>query len=84
MANEMVLNGNSKAELTAVIERVERLIEDRKGINEDIRDILADAQAVGFDKKGIREMVRLRAMDKELREAREAIRDTYANALDLV
>ena len=79
-----MLGDNSKVELIQFIERVEVKISERKLINEDIKEILAEAEAGGYEKKTIKEMIKLRGLDDGERAELEQLRDIYANALDLV
>ena len=69
--------------LRLLIERIERLEEEKKGIADDIRDVYAEAKAVGYDPKIMRQCVRLRKMDRNDRVEMETILDTYKNALGL-
>jgi uncharacterized protein (UPF0335 family) len=69
--------------LRLLIERVERLEEEKKGVADDIRDAWAEAKAVGYDVKAGKEIVRLRKMKPDDRAEREAILDTYKAALGL-
>ena len=69
--------------LRLLIERIERLEEEKKGIADDIRDVYAEAKAVGYDPKIMRHVVRLRAMDNNDRSEMEMVLDTYKNALGL-
>ena len=69
--------------LRLLIERVERLEEEKKGITDDIRDVYAEAKAVGYDVKIMRQIVRLRKMKPDDRAEMEAILDTYQAALGL-
>ena len=69
--------------LRLLIERVERLEEEKKGIADDIRDVYAEAKAVGYDAKIMRQIVRLRKMKTDDRAEMEAILDTYKAALGL-
>ena len=69
--------------LLSLIERIERLGEEKKALQEDIKDIFAEAKGAGFDVKALREVLKLRAQDKEEREEREAIRDAYLRALGM-
>jgi uncharacterized protein (UPF0335 family) len=66
-----------------LIERVERLEDERKGISDDIRDVYAEAKAVGYDSKIMRQIVKLRRMRPDDRAEMEAILDTYKCALGL-
>ncbi|PZQ43351.1 MAG: hypothetical protein DI551_12340, partial [Micavibrio aeruginosavorus] len=59
------VGGVSGQRLKAFIERVERLEEEKSGLSEDIKDIMGEAKAVGFDTKIMRKIIRLRKMDKE-------------------
>ncbi|MGH6787206.1 MAG: DUF2312 domain-containing protein [Novosphingobium sp.] len=69
--------------LRLLIERVERLEEEKKGIADDIRDVYAEAKAVGYDAKIMRQIVRLRKMRPDDRSEMEALLDTYKAALGL-
>ena len=69
--------------LRLLIERIERLEEEKKGIADDIRDVYAEAKAVGYDSKIMRQIVRLRKMDKNDRSEMEMILETYKSALGM-
>jgi uncharacterized protein (UPF0335 family) len=69
--------------LRLLIERVERLEEEKKGISDDIRDVYAEAKATGYDAKIMREIVRLRKMKPDDRAEMAAILETYKAALGL-
>jgi uncharacterized protein (UPF0335 family) len=69
--------------LRLLIERVERLDEERKGISDDIRDVYAEARAVGYDTKIMRQIVRLRKMNPDDRKEMDMLLDTYRAALGL-
>ena len=69
--------------LRLLIERVERLEEEKKGIADDIRDVYAEAKAVGYDAKIMRQIVRLRKMDDAARQEQEALLDVYRRAIGL-
>ncbi len=69
--------------LRLLIERVERLEEEKKGIADDIRDTYAEAKAVGYDAKIMRQIVRLRRMKPDDRSEMEMLLDTYKAALGL-
>lgn len=70
-------------ELRLLIERIERLEEEKKGIADDIRDVYSEAKARGYDVKIMRQIVRLRKMETHDRQEMEAILDTYKAALNL-
>ncbi|WP_379553693.1 DUF2312 domain-containing protein [Erythrobacter sp. W53] len=69
--------------LRLLIERIERLEEEKKGIADDIRDVYAEAKAVGYDPKIMRQVVRLRKMKPDDRSEMEMVLDTYKSALGL-
>ena len=69
--------------LRLLIERIERLEEEKKGIADDIRDVYAEAKAVGYDPKIMRQVVRLRKMKPDDRSEQEMILDTYKAALGM-
>ncbi len=69
--------------LRLLIERVERVEEEKKGIGDDIRDVYNEAKSVGYDTKMMREIVRLRKMKPDDRREMELILDTYKAALGL-
>jgi uncharacterized protein (UPF0335 family) len=69
--------------LRLLIERIERLEEEKKGIADDIRDVYAEAKAVGYDPKIMRQVVRLRKMKPDDRSEMEMVLDTYKAALGL-
>ena len=69
--------------LRLLIERVERLEEEKKGIADDIKDVFAEAKAVGYDAKIMKQIIKLRAMNPDDRREQQLILETYANALGL-
>ena len=70
-------------ELRLLIERIERLEEEKKGIADDVRDVYAEAKARGYDPKTMRAVVRLRKMEANSRQEAEALLETYKAALGL-
>ncbi len=70
-------------QLKALIERIERLEEDKKQISDDIKDVYAEAKGTGFDIKALRSIVRLRKKEASEREEEEAILDLYKAALGM-
>lgn len=69
--------------LLSIIERIERLAEEKKELQDAIKDIMSEAKGAGFDPKVVREVIKIRAQDKEEREEREAVRDAYLRALGM-
>ena len=71
-------------QLRLFIERIERLEEEKKGIADDIKDVYLEAKSQGFEPKTMRQVVRLRKMEKDARDEMDALLETYRNALGLV
>lgn len=80
----MNVNTIAKEQLRTIVERVERLEEEKKAIGDDIRDVYAEAKANGFDVKVLRQVVRLRKQDLTERQEQDSIRDTYMLALGML
>lgn len=74
-------NSIAKDQLKSIIERVERLEEDKKAISDDIKDVYSEAKGNGYDVRALRAIVRYRKEDAQDRAEREAIFETYLNAL---
>jgi uncharacterized protein (UPF0335 family) len=70
-------------QLRLLIERIERLEEEKKGIADDIKDVYGEAKAVGYDPKIMRTIVRLRKMEKNDRDEMDSLIETYRAALGL-
>lgn len=76
--------GNIAADqLRLFIERIERLEEEKKGIADDIKDVYSEAKSTGYDTKTMRQIVRLRKLEKHVRMEAEALLETYKAALGL-
>jgi uncharacterized protein (UPF0335 family) len=73
----------AKDQLKSIVERVEKLEEEKKAIADDIRDVYAEAKANGFDVKALRAIVKLRKQDREAVKEHKAILDTYLDALGM-
>lgn len=69
--------------LRSLIERIEKLEEEKSGIAADIRDIFAEAKSAGFDVKAMRAVLKLRKMNVSDREEMDFLVDTYKRALGL-
>ena len=69
--------------LRLLIERVERLEDEKKGLNDDIKAVYAEAKAAGYDPKAMRQVVRIRAMKPDDRKEQEAILEVYRSALGI-
>ena len=76
--------GNVSAErLRSLIERIERLEEERKALGGDIKDIFAEAKSAGFDVKVMRQLIRLRKQEPAEVEEQETLLDVYRRALGM-
>ena len=75
--------GAGAEQLTQFIERIERLEEEKRALMADIRDVYSEAKATGFEPKIMRQIVRLRSMDRDLLSEQDALLDTYRDALGL-
>ncbi|MFC7378245.1 DUF2312 domain-containing protein [Brevundimonas sp. GCM10030266] len=76
-----VLTATAQGKLRSIIDRIERLEEDKAAVATDIKEVLAEAKGDGYDTKIIRQVVRIRRMDKAKRQEAEAILDLYLSAL---
>jgi uncharacterized protein (UPF0335 family) len=74
---------SSAAQLRLLIERAERLLEERKGISDDIRDVFAEAKSTGFDVPTMKWAIKERAIERQRREETQALRETYGVQLGL-
>lgn len=75
--------GIAATQLKSIVERIERLEEEKKALADDIRDVYAEAKANGFDTKTLRSVVRLRKQDRAEREEQQALLDLYLHALGM-
>ncbi len=71
----------SSAELRQYVERLERLEEEKKGLADDIKDVMTELKMQGYDPKIIRKVLRIRKMDRNARREEEVLLETYLNAL---
>jgi uncharacterized protein (UPF0335 family) len=74
----------ARDQLKAIVERIERLEEEKQALAGDIRDVYAEAKANGFDTKTLRQVVRLRKQDAHERQEQDALLDLYLNALGMI
>ncbi len=77
------VGGVAVDQLKSVVQRVEKLEEEKAGIAADIRDVFAEAKGSGFDCAAIRKIIKLRKMDAQEREEAETILETYCRALGM-
>ena len=71
-------------QLKSIVERIERLEEEKKTIADDIRDVYAEAKGNGFDVKALRTIVKMRKQDATARAEQEAVLETYMLALGML
>ena len=74
----------AKDQLKAIIERIERLEEEKKTTSDDIRDVYAEAKGNGFDAKALRSIVRMRKLDSDERREQQEVLETYMHALGML
>jgi uncharacterized protein (UPF0335 family) len=82
--NEQPATRFAKDQLKSVIERIERLEEEKKATSDDIRDVYAEAKGNGFDVKALRTIVRMRKLDTDERREQQEVLDTYLHALGML
>ena len=81
--SENEVGGIDSTRLNSLIERIERLEEEKKGISSDIRDIYAEAKGVGFDVKIMKAIIKLRKMNQADRDEQEFLLETYRKSLNV-
>jgi uncharacterized protein (UPF0335 family) len=74
----------AKDQLKAIIERIERLEEEKKSTTDDIREVYAEAKGTGFDVTALRHVIVLRKQDTDERREQAAVLDTYLTALGML
>jgi uncharacterized protein (UPF0335 family) len=73
----------AKDQLRQIVERIERLEEEKQAIAADIKEVYAEAKALGFDTKVLRKVITLRKKDPQEREEEEMMLHTYLSALGM-
>ena len=77
-------SGAGADQLTQFIERIERLEEEKRALVADIRDVYSEAKGTGFEPKIMRQLVKMRAMDRELLQEQDELLETYRAAVGLI
>lgn len=77
------VGGIAADRLRSIIERVERLEEEKKALSSDIKDIMAEAKSAGFDVKVIRQVIRIRKQEPAEVEEMETLLDLYRRAMGM-
>jgi uncharacterized protein (UPF0335 family) len=80
-ANIEVLNTSAQGQLKAIIERIERLEEDKAAVSADLKEVYSEAKGTGFDVKILRKVIRLRKQDTAKRQEEEALLELYISAI---
>ena len=78
------VGGIAGAQLKSFIERIERLEEEKRALSEDIKEVYAEAKGNGFEPKIIRQIVKIRKMDKDQRDEEESLLELYMRALGMM
>jgi uncharacterized protein (UPF0335 family) len=78
------IGGIAGDRLKSLIERIERLEEERRALGADIKEVYAEAKGTGFDTKIMRQVIRLRRMDKDDLDEQESLLDVYKRALGML
>jgi len=77
------VGGVAGEQLKSFIERIERLEEEKRALSEDIKEVFAEAKGTGFDVKIMRQVIRMRKLDKADFQEQEAMLDLYLTAMDM-
>ena len=83
MSQPTSVGGVQGERLIQLIERIERLTEQKAGIADDITDVYAEAKSAGYETKIMRQIVKLRKMDRQKRQEQEEILELYKSAIGL-
>ncbi|HVB15845.1 MAG TPA: GapR family DNA-binding domain-containing protein [Stellaceae bacterium] len=78
------VGGIAGERLRSLIERIERLEEEKRTLAEDIKEVFAEAKGSGFDTKIMRQIIRIRRMDKDDLDEQETLLDIYKRALGML
>ena len=80
---ELVTGTESAQRLRSLVERIERLEEERKALGADIKDIYQEAKSAGFDVKALRQLIQIRKLEAAEVEEQETLLDVYRRALGM-
>jgi uncharacterized protein (UPF0335 family) len=80
---EAQTGGIAADRLRSLVERIERLEEERKALGSDIKDIYAEAKSAGFDVKVLRQLIRIRKQEPNEVVEQETLLDVYRRALGM-
>ena len=80
-SNIETLNSTAQGKLKGLVERIERLEEDKAAVASDLKEVYAEAKGDGFDTKIIRKVIRMRKADAAKRQEEEALIELYISAI---
>jgi uncharacterized protein (UPF0335 family) len=78
------VGGIAGAQLKSLIERIERLEDEKRALGEDIKEVYAEAKGTGFEPKIMRQLIKIRKMDKDEHDEQESLLDLYKRALGML
>jgi len=78
------VGGVAGGQLKSFIERIERLEEEKRALGEDIKEVYAEAKGTGFEPKVMRQILKIRKMDKDEHDEQESLLDIYKRALGML
>ena len=78
------VGGIAGAQLKSFIDRIERLEDEKRVLGEDVKEVYAEAKGRGFEPKIMRQIIKIRRMDKEEHDEQETLLDLYKRALSMV
>jgi uncharacterized protein (UPF0335 family) len=78
------VGGVAGAQLKSLIERIERLEEEKRALGEDIKEVYAEAKGTGFEPKIMRQIIKIRKMDQNEHDEQESLLDVYKRALGML
>ena len=80
---ELSAGGIAADRLRSIVERIERLSEERKALGDDISDIYKEAKSSGFDKRALKRLIQIRSREEAEVEEEETLVDVYRHALGM-
>jgi len=83
MATKLISGNFSADQLNQIVARIERLEEEKKALADDIKEVYAEAKAHGFDVKILRQVIRLRKLDRAELAEQESLLEIYMDALGM-
>jgi len=78
------VGGIAGEQLRSFVERIERLEEEKRALGEDIKEVYAEAKGTGFDTKIMRQLIKIRKMDKDEHDEQETLLDLYMRAVGML